>query len=78
MDGHSHYDELGKVQLALSEDFEIVDCGVNPDDPDTTITTGQKSYLEGLEDWQKEFSPLNTKVDIEDGMIRRIRRIWIP
>ena len=77
-DDHSLYSELGTAQLSLSEDFMIVDCGENPEDPSDTLTTGQKLYLETLEGWRREFSPLNTKVVIEDGIITSIIRRWIP
>ena len=56
----------------------IVDCGENPTDPSDTLTTGQKLYLETLEGYRREFSPLNTKVVVEDGLITAILRRWIP
>ena len=77
-DDHSLYSELGTVELPLSEDFMIVDCGENPEDPSDTLTTGQKLYLETLESWRREFSPLNTKVVVENGIITAIIRRWIP
>ena len=77
-DDHSLYTELGTVELPLSEDFMIVDCGENPEDPSDTLTTGQKLYLETLESWRREFYPLNTKVVVEDGIITAIIRRWIP
>lgn len=77
-DDHSLYSELGTVELPLSEDFMIVDCGENPEDPSDTLTTGQKLYLETLESWHREFSPLNTKVVVENGIITAIIRRWIP
>ena len=77
-DDHSLYSELGTAQLSLSEDFMIVDCGENPEDPSDTLTTGQKLYLETLEGWRREFSPLNTKVVVENGIITSIIRRWIP
>ena len=42
------------------------------------LTTGQKLYLETLEGYRREFSPLNTKVVVEDGLITAILRRWIP
>ena len=77
-DDHSIYSELGTAVLPLSEDFRIVDCGENPTDPSTILATGQKLYLETLEDWRRTFSPLNTRVVIEDGVITEINRCWIP
>ena len=78
MDDHSLYSELGTVELPLSEDLMIVDCGENPEDPSDTLTTGQKLYLETLESWRREFYPLNTRVTVEDGIITAIIRRWIP
>ena len=77
-DDHSLYSELGTVELPLSEDFMIVDCGENPEDPSDTLTTGQKLYLETIESWRREFYPLNTRVTVEDGIITAIIRRWIP
>lgn len=77
-DDHSAYTELGKAQVALAEDFRIIDCGLNPEDPSDTISTGQKLYLENLPDGRKDFFSLNTRVTIENGMITEINRKWIP
>lgn len=77
-DDHSVYSELGTVELPLSEDFRIIDCGEDPADPSDTLTTGQKLYLETLEGWRREFSPLNTRVLVENGIITEINRHWIP
>ena len=77
-DDHSIYSELGTVELPLSEDFMIVDCGENPTDPSDTLTVGQKLYLETLEGPHRIFSPLNTRVLVEDGIITKIVRFWIP
>lgn len=75
---HSIYTELGKVQVALADNFAIVDCGINPDDPSDTIKTNQKLYIENLKDDRREFSPLNTIVSVEKGQITKITRRWIP
>lgn len=77
-DDHSLYTELGTAELPLSETFRIIDCGEGPADPCDTIVSGQKLYLETLEGWRREFSPLNTKVLVEDGLITGIVRRWIP
>ena len=77
-DDHSIYTELGTVELPLSEDFKIIDCGEDPTDLTTVLITGQKQYLESLKDWRRTFSPLNTRVVIEDGVITEINRCWIP
>ena len=75
---HSVYSELGTVELPLSEDFRIIDCGTEPLDPSVTIATGQKIYLDTIEGWRREFSPLDTKVLIENGLITETVRRWIP
>lgn len=77
-DNHSVFTELGTVELPLSEDFIIIDCGVNPTDLSDTVRADQKLYLETLEGWRGEFSPLNTKVLVENGLITQIARRWIP
>lgn len=77
-DDHATYTKLGKAELALAEDFVIIDCGEFPDTPADTITTGQKQYLESLRDSRREFFPLNTIVTIKNGMITEISRRWIP
>lgn len=77
-DDHSIYSELGTAELPLAEDFRIIDCGEEPTDPSDTVATAQKLYLETLEGWRREFSPLNTTVLIEDGIITQIIRRWIP
>lgn len=77
-DDHSAYSEVGQVEMALAEDFIIIDCGSYPSDPSDTITTGQKQYLENLKGGHEDFFSLNTRVTIENGMITEINRKWIP
>lgn len=77
-DDHATYTKLGKAQLPLSEDFVIIDCGMDPFDPIDTIITGQKLYLENLKMSRREFWSLNTSVTIKNGMITEICRKWIP
>lgn len=77
-DDYATYTELGKAEVALAEDFIIIDCGLNPTDSVDTIRTGQKLYIETLENNRREFSPLDTRVTIENGMITEINRHWIP
>lgn len=77
-DDHSIYRRLGTAELPLSEDLAIIDCGDNPTDKNDTITTDQKLYIENLQGYRKEFSPLNTSVTIENGLITSITRRWIP
>lgn len=77
-DDHATYTQLGKAEVALAEDFILIDCGEFPDDPSDTIRTNQKLYIENLEDGRKDFYSLNTRVTIENGMISEINRHWIP
>lgn len=78
MDDHSTYTKVGQVQLPLTENFTIIDCGENPTDPSDTIRTAQKLYLENLKDYKRQFNCLDTRVRVENGMITNITRHWIP
>lgn len=78
MDDHATYTELGKAEVALSENFVIIDCGDFPEDPSDTIRTDQKLYIERLKDYKRDFFSLNTRVTIQNGMITEIKRHWIP
>lgn len=75
---HSYYTELGSFDLPLAEGFNLVDCGLNPEDPTVGFTEGQREYLRSLEDWRQGFTPLNTRVTVKDGAITEITRRWIP
>lgn len=77
-DDHATYTELGKAEVALADNFVIIDCGMDPNDPVDTIRTGQKLYIENLKDDRQDFFQLNTRVTIENGMITEINRHWIP
>lgn len=77
-DDHATYTELGMAEVALAEDFKIIDCGMDPHDPIDTIRTGQKLYIEKMKDNRPDFFHLNTRVTIENGMITEINRRWIP
>ena len=77
-DDHATYTKLGKAEVALAENFIIIDCGDFPDEPFDTIRTDQKLYIEKLRDYKKDFFQLNTRVTIENGMITEIKRHWIP
>ena len=78
MDNHPQYSELGKVQLPLSDTFTIIDCGDNPEDPYDTIRTNHKQRLENMKEYKHDFIELNTRVNIENGIITTITRFWIP
>lgn len=77
-DDHATYTYLGTAEIALAQDFIIVDCGEFPTDPSDTIRTGQKLYIENLTGGRDDFFQLNTLVTVENGMISRIERRWIP
>ena len=77
-DDHATYTELGKAEVALAEDFVIIDCGEFPTDPNDTVRTDQKLYIEKQKDTHPDFFSLNTRVTIENGMITEINRKWIP
>lgn len=77
-DDHATYTNLGKAEVALADNFVIIDCGDFPDDPNDTIRQGQKLYIENLKNGHDIFFPLNTRVTIENGMITEIHRHWIP
>ena len=77
-DDHSTYTKLGTAEVALAEDFVIIDCGLFPDTPADTIRTGWKLYIEKIQDSRPDFFQLNTRVTIEKGLITEISRRWIP
>lgn len=77
-DDYPTYSQLGQSEVALAENFVIIDCGLEPNDPIDTIRSEQKQYIESLEDSRREFNQLNTTVTIENGMITEINRHWIP
>lgn len=78
MDNHPQYSELGKVKLPLSPTLTIIDCGDNPTDPYDTIRTNHKQWLANVKEYKRDFSELNTRVNIENGIITTITRFWIP
>ena len=78
MDDHSTYTSLGKVTLPLAKDFVLIDCGENPTDPSDTVRTAQKTYLEKVPEYRRDFHVLDTRVRIEKGIVVEINRHWIP
>ena len=78
MDNHPQYSELGKVKLPLSPALTIIDCGDNPEDPSDTIRTNHHQWLANVKEYKRDFSELNTRVNIENGIITTITRFWIP
>ena len=78
LDDHSTYSVLGKTEILLSNDFTIIDCGDEPQEPYDTIRSSQKQYLEGVKEYKKDFMELNTVVTVKNGYITNITRRWIP
>jgi len=78
MDNHPQYSQLGKVKLPLSPALTIIDCGDNPEDPSDTIRTNHRQWLANVKEYKRDFSELNTRVNIENGIITTITRFWIP
>lgn len=78
MDDHSVYKKLGKCNVVLAQDFMIVDCGTEPTDPNDTIRSAQKPYIDKLKDYRRQFSQLDTRVTIKHGAVTEIHRHWIP
>ncbi len=77
-DGHSIYTNLGRVDLPLSNDFTLIDCGNDFKDPYDTITDNHQSYLSTLVNYKQEFHDINTLVTVTNGKLTRIVRKWIP
>lgn len=77
-DDHATYTLLGQEEIALAQDFIIIDCGSFPEEPADTIRINQKLYIENLTDKNPDFSPLNTTVTITNEQITEINRRWIP
>jgi len=78
-DDHSVYYEIGTITLPLAKDFTIVDCEVDPAAPSINVTSNQKAYIEGLKDnGNPDFICLDTDILIENGVITKITRHWIP
>lgn len=75
---HFTFVNLGKVEVPISKDLYLADCGLNPTDPIDTIRTDIQQYLDTVPDYRKEFSVLNTEVVIKDGEVKSISRRWIP
>ena len=68
------YNELGKVTLPVSDEFEFVD--------ESDLDAGAKKYFAG--DFLKEagieynFSPNNTSIVIENGIITKMNKFYMP
>lgn len=77
-DDHSLYSEVGKVTLSLDKNLKFTDCGTNPEDPSILIAENHQAYLDTVASYKKEFSCLDTVVEIEDSKVVSIVRRWIP
>ena len=77
-DDHSVYTELGSVIVPVAENLVVVDCGIDPMDPQIIIEEGAWLYLDSLDGWRQSFSCLDTEVLIENGVVTKITRHWIP
>ena len=73
-----HLHQLDCVTLPLAEHWALTDCGDEPDTPVTTLTEDQQAYLLSLPDYREDFSPLNTTLEIQEGKIVSITRVWTP
>ena len=77
LDDHAVYTLLGTATLPLADDFVMIDCGSEPNDPFDTIRNNAKDYIQKLT-VKDNFNELNTEVLIKDGKITQINRRWIP
>jgi len=68
------YRELGVVTLPLAPDFVFTDAS-DPDKPPATHTAEALSAESGLMPY---FSPSNTRVIIENGLVTAMERRYIP
>lgn len=75
---YATYTSLDCVTLPLAEHWTLTDCGDDPDTPVTTLTEDQQAYLLSLPDYREDFSPLNTTLEIQEGKIVSITRVWTP
>lgn len=78
LDDHSVYTRVGTATLPVSASVTIIDCRENPTDPSDTIKAEQKKFVQGLKESKKQFTCLDTQVQIEKGTIVGITRKWIP
>lgn len=77
-DDYATFTPLDAVTLPLSDTWTLTDCGENPTDPSIEVTADHQTYLDALPDYNEQFSPLNTLVEIQNGQIVSIARRWIP
>ncbi len=78
LDDHPVCTKIGTVTLPVSSKLTIIDCREQPTDPSDTITSNQQKYVNGLKDYKRIFTALNTRVQIAGGTVVGITRFWIP
>lgn len=77
-DDHSVFTKIGNTTFPIGNTLRLIDCGENPQDASTTITSGIQGYLDSIPNYRKNFAPINTTISIAGGVVTEIHRIWIP
>lgn len=72
--GHKAYYEIGSKELTLSNNFELIDSIDLDNDP----VTYDQNILINNEDIIYHFVPNNTKAIIENGLLTKIYRSYMP
>ena len=79
MDDYPTYTEIGVLTLPLSDALIFSDAIDDPNSPKQVNKEGLADYLEGLDESDgKYFFPGNTTLEIRNGQIINITRIWVP
>lgn len=78
LDDHPVCTKVGTATLPISPKLTIIDCRENPTDPSDTIRTGQEKFMKSLKDYKRNFSFVNTRIQIANGAVTGITRFWIP
>ena len=74
MSDMKNYYELGEVTLPVSDEFEYVDQS-NPDD-EKVYYPGD--FLTDAENIEYNFNPNNTTVIVEDGVVVKMNKVYMP
>lgn len=79
-DDFPSYSLVGTVTLPISDEFIFSDSATGDfdDEPKYISFDNMKDYMEGVEEWFRDFSYINTKVYIKDNQIISISRHWVP
>lgn len=72
------FSEIGTLTLPLSDSITISDASNDPNSPKTAELDDIDDYKSDLADWQLNYNCLNTTVEVSNGKIVSIKRIWIP